>query len=295
MPSNFILLLLFLAVLVAIPLQTHKDNYDKEDIQQRYGEWGIVAGASEGLGAAWAELLCEYGLNVLLIARRQHSMDELANKMKNKHGCQVDTLVQDLNDPNHLQHIFSTVLEEERNYGLLVYNAASVSAGHFLDTPLEDQYKAVNVNIQSVLTLSHIFGNKLKTRNRTGGIILMSSVAGFTGCASIANYAASKAWNTQFAHGLYMELQPLGIDVLACVAGATLTPNYLKFGGKASDLGAQTPEEVTQECFQALGKVPSLATGPINKAVRFFFARLLPPFVSLRIISMETEKRKGSS
>jgi hypothetical protein len=87
----------------------------------------------------------------------------------------------------------------------------------------------------------------------------------------------------------------LKIDVLACVAGATLTPNCLKFGGKASDLGAQTPEEVTQECLQALGMAPSLATGPLNKVIRFICTHILPPFVSLKLISTETEKRKRSS
>jgi short-subunit dehydrogenase len=57
-------------------------------------------------------------------------MEELASKMKSKHGCQVDTLVQDLNNPNNLQHVFSTVLQEERN---LVFSF-TMQLAEWLDT-----------------------------------------------------------------------------------------------------------------------------------------------------------------
>jgi short-subunit dehydrogenase len=302
MPSQSLLLLTCFAVLVAccwIPLQTHQNRYTKEDIQERYGEWAIVAGASEGLGASWADLLCENGLNVLLLARRQLALDQLASQLHAKHShCQVDTWVQDLKEEN-LQEHFSKVLFSDdinpRKYGLLVYNAAYGAVGNFLDKTLEDNYKVINIDVRGVVTMTHMFGNYLKQRARpdsiSGGIVLMSSMAGLTGCSAIANYAATKSWNTVFSHGLYRELKPLGIDVLACVAGATLTPNYRKFGGDESDFGAQTPEAVSRECLQALGSVPSLATGPVNKMVRFLFARLLPASVGLEVMSAEREKR----
>jgi short-subunit dehydrogenase len=262
-----------------------------------------VAGPSEGLGAAWADLLCENGLNVLLLARRQLAMDQLASELHAKHDkCQVDTWVQDLQEEN-LQEHFSKVLFSDdinpRKYGLLVYNAAYGAVGNFLDKSLEEHYKVMNIDVRSVVTMTHMFGNYLKQRAHpdisSGGIILMSSMAGLTGCSGIANYAATKSWNTVFSHGLYRELKPLGIDVLACVAGATLTPNYRNVGGDESDFVAQTPEAVSRECLQALGVVPSLATGPVNKMVRFLFTRLLPMSVGLEVMSAAREKRSKDS
>merc|ERR1719401_476633 len=107
----------------------------------------------------------------------------------------------------------------------------------------------------------------------------MSSVAGTIGTGHVANYAASKSYLTALAYGLAAELKPEGIDVLACVAGATVTPSYLGAMGASaarSSFIEQTPEEVVSECFAALGRVSAIATGPLNKFTVAMFARLLP-------------------
>jgi len=308
-----------LVIAISMLLRTHQGNYSKRDVQDRYGDWAIVAGASEGLGAAWAEHLCENGVNVLMVARRKEVVEASASRIQNKHGCRTDTLVQDLSDPN-LADFFRSVLDKSdeeqeikgnrtvnkkrRRYGMLVYNAAYIAPkGPFLDAPLEKQHTSIDVNVRGVTTLVHVFANYIRkedggSRNGGGGIVLMSSLAGFTGLQAYANYAATKAWNTQFAHGLYDELrQPVGggkmagIDILACVAGATWTPNYEKDGGSLSDVGLQQPSSVVTECLQALGKTPSLATGPFNKFVRFLFSRIMPHNLALHIMNQAVAER----
>jgi len=277
-------------------VRTTSGRYDTQEdtFQKRYGDWAIVAGASEGLGAAWADTLCSFGLNVLLIARRQDVMTQLALELQNKYDgrIQVDTAVQDLMAPD-LEEFFSALLKDERRqYGLLVFNAAHTTIGPFVEHSLESQYKTVDLNIRSVMTATHVFANHLKAKTQTGGIILMSSMAGQLGSAFIANYAATKAWQTAFAHALHYELAPDNIDILACVAGATTTPNYLQQAGQVArnPFIEQTPEDVVDECVQAMGGASSVVPGPINKLARFFLVRLLPLKTALHIFNQETEK-----
>jgi len=334
-PSWPIWIFLLIAIIL-YPLQTYrrpKSTHSIDELQRKYGNWAIVAGASEGLGAAWAELLChQHGINVLLIARRSDALQALQHKLllaskdnPSSSCAEVDIWVQDLTDPN-LEEAFATLLQEHssRNYGLLVHNAAAVAEGRFLDRSVADQQNVVQCNIQSVVTMTHLFGtmrrgyhNNRRETNQEGvhdrivggGIILMSSLAGLTGHSTLSNYAATKAWTLQFAHGLYREWKQAdgeGMDILACVAGATRTPNYQQLmkavysdGGDLKtpslDFGVQLPMEVAEECLYALGKVPSLATGPFNKVTRFLLSRLLPAHISLEIMGSEGEKRMADN
>lgn len=267
---------------------------DDTKFKERYGEWAIVAGASEGLGAAWAEELCQLHVNVLLVARREHVMKELALRLESQcTGIQVDYWVQDLAVSN-LKEVFSEVLhrDDNRKYGFLVYNAAHNPIGRFLDLSIEGEEKTVDLNVRNVLQMTHVFGNYLKALNGTGGMILMSSLSGEFGTAFVSNYAATKAWNTAFAHGLRHELQPHGIDVMACVAGATATPNFEKTIEDSVRLKIieQSPEQVVKECIQGIGAVSSIQTGVVNKLSFFFLKRLLPLETSISIVTAEFEK-----
>jgi len=144
------------------------------------------------------------------------------------------------------------------------------------------------------LTTNNMDGGIAISSNVDGGIILMTSITALTGTREYANYAATKAWNLQLAHGLYDELKLAKMDILACVAGATWTPNYESGGGSLQDFGLQQPEAVVHECLQALGKTPSLATGPLNKFVRFLFTRILPHNVVIRFMNQAVEQRMSS-
>jgi short-subunit dehydrogenase len=293
------LLIIFMALLACcwIPLRSHQNRHDAQRIQERYGEWAVVAGASEGLGAGWAETLCQHGLNVLLIARRETFLQALSDDLTNRYSCQVEIMVQDLAQEN-LELQFSQILRTHK-IELLVYNAAYPAIGPFLQVPLEHQIQAVDINIKGVLVLTHWFTKYLQQQHSTGGVILMSSMAGLVGTGNIANYAATKSWNTAFAQGLAWELQPHSIDVLACVAGATATPNYnmnMRHTAKSNPtlmdrITTQTPRQVAQECLQALGVTPSTATGPINKLARILFTRILPIRFAIDQMSKATADR----
>jgi uncharacterized protein len=252
--------------------------------RERYGPWALVAGASDGLGAEFATQLAEAGLNLVLVARRTQMLEALAARLQAAHAVQVRTLALDLAQAESIQRIADQL--EEIEIGLLVYNAALSVIGPFLDQPLEEHLREIDVNCRSPLALAHLVGRRLAAR-RQGGIILMSSLSASHGSALIANYAATKSYNHVLAEGLWEELRGQGVDVLSCRAGATSTPNYLTSrsnhpgGGSVS---AMTPGAVTAETLAALGKGPGVVPGRMNRWAAFAMARLLPRKMAIEIM-----------
>ncbi len=264
-----------------------------QSFSERYGTWALVAGASEGLGASFSRQLARKGLDLLLLARRPEPLEELAQSLRRESGVQVRTASVDLGAEDLLQRI--SELTNELDLGLLVYNAAYAPIGAFLECELEDHLKVVDVNVRGPLTLAHYFGKRFVKRGR-GGIILMSSMSGMQGTAMVANYAASKAYDMVLAEGLWRELGRAGVDVLACVAGATLTPNYESSTPKLPQnwLGRpMDPDDVTEQALRDLGRTPTGVSGGRNRFAATLLRRLLPRRAAIRLVSKETEHRYG--
>ena len=256
---------------------------------ERYGPWALVAGASVGLGEAFARALAARGLHLILLARRLQPLQALAADIRAKHHVEVLFEVADVGAPELAERVgrLSAGLE----VGLLVYNAAHSVIGPFLEKPLEEQLRVVDVNCRGPLTLSHLFGQPMAERGR-GGLILMTSLAGTQGGPLLASYAASKAFNLVLAEGLWEEFQQRGVDVLACRAGATRTPGYLSSQPKKS-LRLMEPEAVVEETLQKLGHGPSLVPGLFNRLVAFLLVRLLPRRAAIRLMGRATRELYG--
>jgi short-subunit dehydrogenase len=127
-------------------------------------------------------------------------------------------------------------------------------------------------------------------RRRRGGVLIMSSMAGFQGAPLVTVYGASKAFLTSLGEGLAEELAPHGVDVLVCVAGATRTPSYL--AGKLADRGRTAiemePAAVARVAVRALGRKPLVVAGAVNRAVRLLLGRLLPRRAAVRLLHRGT-------
>jgi uncharacterized protein len=257
--------------------------------RERYGPWALVAGASAGLGEAFARALAARGLRLVLVARRSGPLEALAAELRARPGVEVRTAALDLARPDVADEAERTVHGLE--VGLLVYNAAHSVIGPFLDHRLEEQLRVIDVNCRGPLALAHRLGAQMARRGR-GGIVLMTSLAGSQGGPLIASYAASKAFNLVLAEGLWAELGLRGVDVLACRAGATDTPGYASSRPKAT-VPLQDPVRVVEETLQALGRGPSLVPGGLNAFSAFLLGRLLPRRSAVRIMGRATRRLYG--
>jgi hypothetical protein len=256
-----------------------------KSLKERYGPTALIAGASEGLGAAWAHALAAAGLNLILIARRPEPLAEITRDLTQKFGVNILLLSIDLAAENATRQIITAIGDQPVD--LFVYNAAASYIGPFLAADAATHQKIAAVNMLTPLALLRHFGEKMVAR-RKGGIVLMSSIAGFQGSGFLATYAGTKTFLKVLAESLWYEWQPYNVDVIACCAGATATPNYRNTNpGKASLLEPkpQQPEQVVAECLRRIGTTPSFVSGAANKCVTFFMQYLLPKKVAIRIMS----------
>ena len=242
----------------------------------RYGKWAIIAGASEGIGAAYAEELAGRGLNLVLVARRAELLQSLSALLSAKYNIEIKSIPLDLSTSDALEQIAEN--SKELEIGLLIYNAAFSAIGPFLERPLEDHIREINTNAFTPLKLIYYFAQQMLARGR-GGIVLMSSLSAFQGSAYISTYAATKAFNIVLAEGLWEEWRARGVDVLVCVSGAVKTPNYIASEPeKTGGIGDMTmnPHQVVLEALNALGKGPYVIPGGINRISSFVMRHLLP-------------------
>lgn len=265
------------------------------DFASRYGPWALVAGGSEGLGASYSRELAARGVNLVLLALDDGSLDTMAAEIRSTHDVEVRTHPLDLSRPD-LGDVVAEAIDG-LDVGLLVYNAAASAIGPFETTPLDQHLLALDVNVRGPLVLARLLAPRLVARGR-GGIILMASLASTQGTAMVATYSATKAFSRVLAEGLWEELGRHGVDVLAVTPGSTDTPTYRasepRGGPKLADADA-----VARAALDGLGRGPVVVPGWNNKAAAILMRRILPRKAAIRIVSRVTrtmyEPRNGDS
>jgi uncharacterized protein len=243
----------------------------------RYGPWALVAGASEGLGAAFATELARRGLNLVLVARRRGPLESLAADLPTR------TVVVDADLATDDGLAAALAATEGCEVGLVVANAAYSPIGRFLDLAPDLTARAIDLNCRTPLTLAHRFLPAMAARGR-GGFIVMSSLAGLQGSPPISVYAATKAFGAILAEGLWAELRGSGVDVVACVAGAVATPGLATAKAQRAP-GTLAPEQVVAAALHGLGRGPRVVPGALMRVSSAVMSRLLPRRAAIAIIS----------
>ena len=238
------------------------------DFAARYGRWAVVAGSSEGLGAAFADEAAARGLDVVLVARRQGALEETAARIRTEHGVEARTIVADLADPDAPARVLAAT--DDLEIGLFIYNAAASAQGPFVEVELEPLLTNIAVNVTAPTVLTHTYGRRMKERGR-GGIALVSSMAALQGTKVFAAYAAAKSYELILGEGLWDELRDHGVDAIGYVVGATATPTMLATRGLDADAPAEatrmdagdgraidprTPQAVARALYDVLGTGP---------------------------------------
>ncbi|ORW09995.1 SDR family NAD(P)-dependent oxidoreductase [Mycobacterium kyorinense] len=245
----------------------------------KYGPWALVAGASDGVGAAFAEGLAERGLNVVLVARRQAVLDEVAASIS-RAGVETRTLAVDLAKPDVASAIVAAT--KDLDVGFLAYCAgADPHFEPFLTQPIAAAEAMVQRNCMAPIQLCHHFAPAMVQRG-SGGIVIFSSGAGFVGGPNMVAYGATKAFDMVFAEALWSELHDKGIDVLGLVLGKTDTPALRRLEHSRGQLssedeapaGAATVDEVISEAFANLTNGPTWMVGDQMRAAARIFGSM---------------------
>ena len=249
-----------------------------------YGPWAIVAGGSEGLGAAFAAEIARHGVNLLLVARREGPLELTAGRLHREHGVEVVTISADLADPGALERIKAAAADVE--IGLVVANAALAPQGRFLDTAVAELASTVDLNCKASLLLARTFLPAMAERGR-GGLVFVSSLAGMQGVPGLAAYSATKAYLISLGESLWAELRPAGVDVLTVCAGAVATPGYEQAARRQAP-GTTSPEHVAATALSALGHGFRVVPGALNRASTFALQRLTPRRTAIAVFGRAT-------
>ncbi len=259
------------------------------NFKQKYGPWALVTGASSGIGQEFARQLAAAGLNVAVVARRQNRLADLTAELESKHGVQTQTIPVDLTAPDYLDNIQSATADLQ--IGLLINNAGAGVPGAFLKQSVDDYTRVVQLNVTAPMQLAHAFGARMIRQGR-GGIIFVSSIAGYTGTPYMANYAATKSYLLNLGAALNVEFKPKGVDVLVVSPGPTRTEMMEMENTDFSNLPMSwmTAEAVAAAGLQALGKKPTVIPGGMNKMMNFMATRVMPRQTALSMFGSMMSK-----
>ncbi len=275
----------------------HDMDTSNEAFAGRCGPWALVAGASEGLGAAFARALAARGLNVVMVARRAGLLDAVAQRVREEYGVEVRSLAGDLADREFVERLPAECAT--LSLGLVVYNACEAPVGDLAAADTGELMRVVDVNVRAPVLLLRGLLPAMIERGR-GGVVLMTSMAGNQGSPRLAAYSASKAFTRELAEGLWYELKPTGVDLVACCAGAIRTPGFAAAAGKDAP-GTLDPEQVAQQALDALGRGPVVIPGAFNRMAAILMTRLLPRRKAITIMAGSTSslvpanKSKGAT
>jgi hypothetical protein len=240
-------------------------------------QFALITGASSGIGACFARALAARGKDLVLVARSKDRLEALAREIAGKDPLRIEVIRQDLSLAGAAEQLAATLKERGIAVNLLVNNAGFGAHGEFWKLPLDRQSEMLRLNIVTLTELTHLLLPAMVAQHG-GGIINISSTAGFQPIPYTSVYAASKAYVTSFSMGLAEEVSEYGVKVLALCPGGTAT-NFFDaghFSKREFPGGLQSPEEVVEVGLRALDRGRSLTVTRFINRLMIFVQRLAP-------------------
>lgn len=257
---------------LALALWEARERFDspRPPLCERYGKWGLVTGASAGIGREFARALAAQGVSVVLNARRRDRLEELAREIEARFHVDTRVVPADLADPQGAEQIVSAV--KDLDIGILVSNAGFGYAGRFDKQEPARLRAMVEVNCSSPVILTANLLPAMLRRGR-GAVLFTGSIAGRQPVPYHGVYSATKAFDLFLGEALWAELRGSGVDVLVIEPGPTRT----EFQAAAGELEhpGEPPERVVEVALDALGQQPSVISGWFNW-LRVSLERALP-------------------
>lgn len=206
----------------------------------------LITGASAGIGEIFAEQLAAQGNNLILTARREERLQALAEKLSSQYKISVETVAADLADPQGPQILAEKINTESWKLNGLINNAGFGDLGAFMELGLERQLQMIQLNVTSLVDLTHRLLPNLAQQNKSF-VINVASTAAFQAGPLMAIYYATKAFVLSFSEALHEELKAHGIAVSTLCPGPTTS----EFANEANmtdtklfKAGVMTAEEV---------------------------------------------------
>lgn len=183
----------------------------------------LVTGASSGIGETIAGMLAAQGYDLVLVARRQDRLDQLADDIKDSHNVDVTVYAADLSEGDAASKLSQYLLQRNIPIDLLVNNAGVMHHGDFVDMDVAATDRLINLNIRGMTNMLTAFVPDMVARGK-GRVMNIASISAFWPVPQLAIYAASKAYVLSLTESLSEEYRDSGVTFTAVCPGITATP-----------------------------------------------------------------------
>jgi short-subunit dehydrogenase len=246
----------------------------------RYGPWAVVTGATSGLGLELVLELARRGLNLVLVARSNSSLDSLAKNLSEEQGVETRVIAADLCDPSLVEKLLGSIADLD--VGLFIGAAGFGTSGLFSESKAEVELAMVDLNCRAGTAMTHHFSRRFRERGK-GGLVLFSSLVAFQGVPYSAHYSATKAYVQTLAEALYVELKPHGVDVLSVAPGPVHT-GFAQRAGLTMGL-AMKPQGMGAVILGNLGRRALVRPGWLSQALELALTPL-PRWARVRMMGI---------
>jgi short-subunit dehydrogenase len=231
----------------------------------------LITGASSGIGEVFARKLAAKKHDLVLVARSEKKLHELCDELMLAHKVTAHYVALDLSEQGADARLFEETGKHKMEIDWLINNAGFGSFGDFAQLPLERELEMIDLNVRTLVALTHRYLPQMRERKR-GTIINVSSAISFQPVPYMSTYAATKAFVTAFTESIAAENRPYGIQITVLCPGMTDT-NFFA-ASKIEELnkvkGMQTPEQVVDAALRGVGRKKTLViSGLMNKLAAY--------------------------
>lgn len=256
----------------------------------------LITGASSGIGAAFARRLAAEKHNLLLVARSADKLRQLCSELQGNHGITAEYITADLTKPDAGQYIVNEADKRGLEVDWLINNAGIGSTGNFADRDLQSELDMINLNIFALVTLTHLYLQKMRAR-KSGTIINVASMASFMPAPYMAAYAASKAFVRSFTDAVSAENKAYNVRIMLLVPGLTETNFFdaAKINNEEKAdmmmMGIQKPEDVVETAMRGLKKGKLEAISGWKNRLSVKLGALIPTTMAVNIMANMMKKK----
>lgn len=250
----------------------------------------LVTGASRGIGRELARLIAEDDEALVLVARSEDALEEVAGELRAL--VDVRVLTADLSRGDERERIVKVLDEEGIRISTLVNNAGFGTFGPFADAERTEELDQIRLNVEAVTDLTHRFLAPMLHAGR-GRILNVASTAAFQPGPLMAVYYATKAYVLSFSQALAEELSGSGITVTCLCPGPTRTDFHARADMEDSRLlrfGRMTADAVARRGYQGLVRGERVVIPGVANRMASILVRLLPSRLVTKTVRILQER-----
>lgn len=253
----------------------------------------LVTGATAGIGAEFAIQLAARGDDLVLVARDEQRLRELAGRLTADHGVMVEVLVADLLDEGQLRAVEERVASADRPIDLLVNNAGFGVPTEFDESSLEDELRQFDILARVPLVLSHAALRQMLPRH-TGRIVTVSSTAGF---AALSTYSAAKSWSLVFSRWANAYYRTSGVSFTAVAPGFVRTEFHERMNVTRESMAPGwmwlDAPLLVRKALRDIDRHKAVSLPTVRYKIIIGAVRLAAPIVAIAVRAQGTQQRSG--